>query len=569
MRRGVSQRRAFRRLRWRLTLNYLRSLWREHPLRLVTPAATTLALAGIVFGFSLVGFRELESHRETFAGTLVSGLFDVLFSALAGMLLLSTGVILYANLFTSPEARFLLATPATATGIFAAGFRSAAAFSSFGFLVLGFPILVAYGLVARVAPSYLALLPLFLAGFSLFPAALSSIICLLLMSLHPHHRRTLLLLSGLILLALIGFWLHRVGVSTRQAIAAANPEATRSLAGHFSLASHPWLPGRWMTDGLLAAAQGELAPSLQRLVLLWGVGLMTYQLAVALSARLYRHAFDKACGGSPRRRRVGGHVLDRLMEGLVAYLDKPTRLLVVKDFRTFRRDPTQWVLLVGFVLMLAMGIVNFRSFTTHSPASRDLALVGLANLAGTAVLICAGLSRFVFPLISLEGRRFWILGLLPMARRQILAGKFAFAATGSALTGLVIVLGSELLLGLPAASVAVHATTIATLAIGLSGLNVGLGACLANYRETDPSKIVVGPSGTVNMVLGMLYLTITLAIMAGPLHAASMLLHDNSTTHPTLPAWVFFGIPIGLALSTAAAWIPLRLGRHALEQSEF
>ena len=39
--------------------------------------------------------------------------------------------------------------------------------------------------------------------------------------------------------------------------------------------------------------------------------------------------------------------------------------------------------------------------------------VALINLAGVSVLLCAGLSRFVFPLISLEGRKFWILGLLP------------------------------------------------------------------------------------------------------------------------------------------------------------
>ena len=35
------------------------------------------------------------------------------------------------------------------------------------------------------------------------------------------------------------------------------------------------------------------------------------------------------------------------MGGLVFYLDQPTRMLVVKDFRTFRRDPTQWVLLAS------------------------------------------------------------------------------------------------------------------------------------------------------------------------------------------------------------------------------
>lgn len=564
-----SQVRAFRKLRQRQLRNHLRSLWNEHPLRLATPIATTTVLALIVFGLSLRGFQELERYRGAFSGTIISGLFDVLFSSLWGMLLLSTGIILYASLFTSPEAGFLLTTPARAGRIFSSRFQSAAAFSSFGFLVLGFPLLVAYGWVARVSPLYLALLPVFLTGFSLLPAALSSIACLLLMRLRPRHRRTTLLLLGAVLLAVVGFWLHRVGLSTRQLIAGANPDALRSLSAQFSLASNPWLPGRWMTDGLLAAARGEAATSFRSLGLLWGVGLAVYLLAVQLSARVYRPAYDRSSGGSRRQRRFDGHFLDRLMEGLVGYLDKPTRMLVIKDFRSFRRDPSQWVLLVLFALMLALGAGNFRSFSTRAPEGIDLSLIGLANLAGTAVLLCAGLSRFIFPLVSLEGRRFWILGLMPIGRRQILTGKFAFATTCSVLVGTAIVIGSEWLLGLPPAAIVIHSVTIASLAFGLSGLNVGLGACLANYRETDPSKIVVGPNGTINMVIGLLFLILTLIIMAGPLHAAAMLQHWNKSETATAPLWVYAGLPVGLVVSALAAWIPLRLGRRALEHAEF
>ncbi|MFN0128080.1 MAG: putative ABC transporter permease subunit [Verrucomicrobiales bacterium] len=566
---GHPETRAFRRLRWRQALNHVRSLWQEHPLRLATPVASTTVLALMVFGFSWAGFREIERHRATFAGSLIASLFDVLFSALGAMLLISTGIILYASLFTSAEARFLLSTPAAAWRIFATKFQSAAAFSSFGFIVLGFPILVAYGLVAQVSLWYLFLLPVFLVGFSLLPAALSSIACLLLMRLPRRHRAMTLGVLGSVLMIVVGVWLHRVGTSTRQAIAAANPDAVRAVIGHFSLTSHPMQPGRWMTAGLLAAARGEIGPSLRWLALLWGAGLAAYGLALHLSARTYRAAYHETAGGGRRRGRLGGHWLDRIMGMLVRYLDRPTRLLVVKDFRSFRRDPSQWALLVVFALMLALGAGNLRSFTTRIPDGFDLSLIGLAQLAGTAVLLCAGLSRFIFPLVSLEGRRFWILGLMPIGRRQILAGKFAFAATCSTLAGLVIVVGSELLLGLPGPTVFVHAITIASVAIGLSGLNVGLGACLANFRETDASRIVVGPNGTINMVIGLLFLTVATVVMAGPLHAAFMLDHRTPSDSLIPPPWIYAGLPIGLTLSAGAAWIPLRLGRRALEQAEF
>lgn len=564
-----SSSRAFRRLRWRQARNHVRALWQEHPLRLATPIATTTVLALMVFALSLAGFRELERHRNALAGGIISGLFDVLFSALGGMLLLSTGIILYASLFTSPEARYLLATPATAARIFATKFQSAAAFSSFGFLVLGFPILIAYGLVAHVSGWYLALLPVFLAGFALLPAALSSIVCLLLMRMPWRPRMTVLTVLGVVLILVSALWLQGIGSSTKQALSAAHPEAVRSLATHFSLASNPWLPGRWMSDGLLAAARGDVWSSVRALARLWAVGLVVYGVAVGLAGRHYRPAYDQAAaGGSRSRRRFGGHGLDRVMEVLVGYLDRPTRLLVVKDFRSFRRDPSQWALLVAFGLLLALGAGNFRSFA-RSPEGLDLSIIGMANLAGTAVLLCAGLSRFIFPLVSLEGRRFWILGLMPIGRRRILTGKFALAATASALAGLVIVAGTEFLLRLPPSTIALHSLTIVALAVGLSGLNVGLGACLANFRETDPSKIVVGPNGTINMVLGLLFLMLTLLVMAGPLQVDALIKHAHKSTDTTTPAWVYAGLPLGLLLTVLAAWIPLRLGRHALEQAEF
>jgi ABC-2 type transport system permease protein len=178
------------------------------------------------------------------------------------------------------------------------------------------------------------------------------------------------------------------------------------------------------------------------------------------------------------------------------------------------------------------------------------------------------LSRFIFPLISLEGRKFWVLGLVPLRREQIVLGKFAFAATGSVLVAEVLILTSDLLLGLPWQAVAVHAATVAVAAIGLSALNVGLGAVMPNFRETDPSKIVVGFGGTVNMVVGLLYLLIVVSAMAVPVHVAG-LARGLGGGDSSLPAWVFAGVPIGAIIGLVAVILPLRAGARALRATEF
>jgi ABC-2 type transport system permease protein len=258
------------------------------------------------------------------------------------------------------------------------------------------------------------------------------------------------------------------------------------------------------------------------------------------------------------------------MESLVFYLDKPTRILVVKDFRTFRRDPTQWVLLVIFGGLMMLGGMNFRQYYRADLAAIDRYIVSLVNVTGTAVLLCAGLSRFIYPLISLEGRKFWILGLMPVSREQILFGKFAFAATGSVLIATGMIVASDILLGLPGVAIAVHALTGVVVALGLSGLNVGLGAYMPNFRETDPSKIVVGFGGTVNMVIGLGFLMLVVAQMAAPLYVSELLRRVNGQTLGEFPPlWAFAGIPTGVALGAAAVVLPLRAGARALKATEF
>ena len=102
-------------------------------------------------------------------------LFDFLFLALAVLLIFSGGIILYSSLFASPETAFLLGTPARADQVFAYKFQAAVAFSSWAFLLLGLPILIAYGLVFGVPWCYYALLPVFFVGFLLLPGSVGAL----------------------------------------------------------------------------------------------------------------------------------------------------------------------------------------------------------------------------------------------------------------------------------------------------------------------------------------------------------------------------------------------------------
>src|SRR5947208_3233027 len=102
-----------------------------------------------------------------------------------------------------------------------------------------------------------------------------------------------------------------------------------------------------------------------------------------------------------------------------------------------------------------------------------------------------------------------------------------------------------------AAAIVVHLLTLLLLGVGLSGLSVGISAWLPNFRETDPSKIVLGFGGTVNMLVSLGYLVVVIAAACGPFHAASAQVAFGDGTGP-LPGWAFAGLPVAVALAANA-----------------
>ena len=557
----------FRRLRARLFRNGLRVALENGRVRLVTMVATSAVVAAFTFAVSLYLFNELAANKIPFKGAIVEALFDLLFFTLGTMLIFSTGIILYASLFTSPEARFLLCSPARADQIFATKFQAAVAFSSWGFVILGVPIFVGYGLVSGVPWYFYALLPLYLLGYVLLPGSASAAGCLLLVRYMPRNRKQFFALVGLVVAAGVIFWLSRVAVGFKNSVAT-NGRELDDLIGQFDLLRSGVAPSHWMTRGVMAAARGDLAGALLPLAQVWSNGLVTFLLAAWVARRVYRPAYDRLSAFGRAKKVYGASPLDRLMEALVFYLDKRTRVLVVKDFRTFRRDPTQWVVLTLFGGLMLFGASNFRQYYAADLAILDKYAISLTNLCGTATLLCAGLSRFVFPLISLEGRKFWILGLTPVSRDQILRGKFAFAATGSLVIAEGLILVSDALLSVPWEGLLLHAVAVAVVAVGLSALNVGLGAYLPTFRETDPSKIVVGFGGTVNMMLGLTFLVAVIGVMVVPFHVAQLAKGASGGAVHVNP-WVYAGIPAGLILGALAVVLPLRAGARSLREMEF
>jgi len=576
---GEAEARVFWKLRRRMLLTSLKQAvagggW----LRFALVAVLSSILWAGLFGLFAEGFQFVQV-TITIADThdkLVGGIFAMFFAALMLMLIFSTGIILYGSLFHSAEAAFLMTNPVRAERIFVHKFQEALLLSSWGFILMGSPMLVAYGVVSGSPWYYYAvLLPLMIA-FVYVPASLGAVVCLTLARLVPGNRVRVILLPMAAVLGLI-VWFGW-SLTTGQESDLMTPNWFREIIGRLEFAQHLLLPSWWLSAGLLEAARGVWSESIMFLTTLVANALFFRQIAIAVATRFYRPAYSSVRGKNTRGRRKHMSWIDRMAMAGMIFLPKPMRLLVVKDLRLFRRDPVQWSQFLIFFGLLAMYFFNIREFTYSMQYSVWVNMISFLNLAVVGLLLSTFTTRFVFPLISLEGRYFWILGLLPLRRRTILWSKFLFAAGGSIVPCSALILLSDLMLRVSTDVLISHQFTCLLLAVGLSGIAVGLGARLPSMRETSPSRIAAGFGGTLNLVLSTLYIIAVVLLTAVPCHfslmaeknqVASKWIAQSPTVQAWVQSWLIFGTFASMAMALLVTAIPMFVGFRAFRRMEF
>ncbi len=568
--RGDAPARAFRHLRLRLVRNQLADLLGGSRLRVATIAFCCVCFWVGLFILFLDAFRFVDQYFRVY-NEIVEYLFSTFFLSLMVMLVFSTGIILYAGLFQSREAAFLLTTPASADRVFAFKFAEAMAYSSGGFLLLGSPLMLAYGLTARAPWTFYALCVGYLPTFVMIPGALGAVAALLLANFLPRQRKSILVVTLGLTLAVGATLAYRI---VRVPVDSLARDGLNILLGQLAFTRNPFLPSRWMARGLLDAARGDRVGGVfYFLVLLANAG-FAYLVAAVLARDLYRQGYSRVQGGRAARRRVGWYGPDALFHRVFGFLPRTVRLLILKDLRTFRRDPTQWSQFLIFFGLLAFYFVNIRrlGYNVESPYFRNL--LSFLNLAVTALILSTFTSRFIFPLLSLEGRNFWVLGLLPLRRDAILWGKFAFAAGIALVATEFLVILSDLMLKVAPLMLALHAGMVAVLCLGLSGISVGLGARLPDLKEDDPSKIAVGFGGTLNLLVSLVFVFLVVFSLAVPCHLYFASIDVAADGGPSInlfqfKSWMSLAIVGCLILGVAATLIPLKIGMSAFRRMEF
>ncbi len=570
--------RAFWRMRWRIAKTRLKQILQQARFRATLVVVLSLLLwCGLLvlflngFGFLHTAIPHSETHDE-----MVHGLFGMFFAALMVMLAFSAGIIMYGSLFRSPEIAFLLTIPARTERIFLHKFQDAVLLSSWGFILLGSPVILAYGLTADAPWYYYLMMFPFVLSFVYIPAAIGAVICMLIMYFMPAKRRLVVYIIGGLLLA-AAYWLAwSILKGPDSNLLASN--WFQEILGRLQFTERRLLPSWWLSSGLLEAGHDSWSESLMFLALMFSNALFFRQLAMFTAVRIYRKAYSSLSGSSAKNRRGRTALIDRMLLTATRFFPLPMRLLMVKDLRLFRRDPMQWSQFLIFFGLLVLYFFNVRRFNYDLYYIGWVNMVSFLNLSVVGLLMSTFTTRFIYPMLSLEGRRFWLLGLLPVRRETILWSKFLFAAGTAILPCSILILLSDVMLDISLLVILSHQLTCLILCTGLAGIAVGMGARLPNIHETSPSRIAAGFGGTLCLVISTLYILAVVLLTALPTHfliaAGSIYVgqtafeRDGAVLH-WLRLWMLGGTLGSIVLGILATFLPLVMGIRAFKRMEF
>jgi ABC-2 type transport system permease protein len=575
----------FWKLRARETRSQLKNLFTNSRMRTSLVISLSIFFWAGLFSLFYLGFSFVVSNvgmpGATYHAQTVQFVFTLFFMSLQVMLIFSAGIILYGGLYASNETALLMTLPVRDSRLVFYRFQEALFFSSWGFFLLASPMMIAYGLVVNAPWYYYAYLPALMIAFAYIPCALGGIACLVLISRVPHLRRIIVGAIALVVMAITysSIW-NALDIENADLLGTAWFKQTFR---RFEFTRGEWLPSTWLSNGLLEAARrqsvdlGDLPwfQSGKYLVVLVSNALFLHVLLLWVGGLIFRDSYHGLYARQARETHATMFWIDRVFEKLMFFLPRKMQLLIIKDIRLFRRDPVQWsqfIIFFGLLMLYFANIDRFRQHRADLSIMTWVNIVSFLNLAVVGLILSTFTTRFIYPLISLEGRRFWILGRLPVDRDTILWGKFFFATCGSWLPCAVLVLASDLLLDVSFLVMAVHQFISVLLCIGLSGMAVGLGAIMPDFREQSPSKIAAGFGGTLNLVLSAIYILLVVLMTALPCHFY-LLTSDTDLQsqigHPrNLKAFVGLGLIGVLVLATLVTWIPLRSGLKAFRNLE-
>lgn len=545
------------RVRGRLVHNRTTQALREAPIRLTA----AILLVGLIwmglYGLFHLVFRQL-SRTPLEATVAIPLVFNFFFIAMLALLAFSNAIIAYGSMFAKQEPAYLLTLPLSTLDVVSIKYLESLALASWSVILLGLPLMFS---MARTVdhPAFYVLFIAFFIAFLPIPGALGMLLAWAVARYFP-RRWTKAATFTLIILLVI--WIASVLRSLRIGETAAEVWL-RAFLSRMGFVQSALLPNNWVASGIDHAMHGNFNESIRYLGVVLANAFFLSWLAVRVVSRHFEIAYDRATAGKAGPARLAAEASGGLAGLVFFYLDRPLRLVAAKDLRTFLRDPAQWSQLTILFGLLVLYLTNMPTLRLEFSASGWFLVIPFLNLCAVSLILATFTCRFVFPLISLEGQKLWLMGVLPMRRGRILKAKFAFSMTVTLLVAFGSMSLAAYMLHLDKVWTIIHLAVTFGVCFGLCGFSVGIGARVPLFGQTNVARIANGLGGTLNLLASVALVTVLL-VGVGIATWRSRALPSN--TLPDMISLVSCGFSIMAGVTAGIG--ALRLGAQHFDRVE-
>jgi ABC-2 type transport system permease protein len=549
--------------------SFLRNLNSEKVIKIIVG----LFVVSCFFFGSLFFFYRIFDYLSSLADIgdlLMNKIISLGFLAIFIMLIISNIVTSISTLYKSRETSFLLSTPASHFDVFSVKFIDNIFFSTWAVLLMGLPLIFAYGLVRGfefwhyIFMMFCALLP-----YVIIPACIGVAFSMIMFSVSKHisPRGLMLSFGSLIVLTVVIYF--KFGQPSSMALNTVSDwRVLNRFLGSMGATSFPFLPSYWMSEMMRSITDGIGRDILVNMLALVSTMFLFINMVFAAGRKYYFSSWLASNDHvGPKIKVKSKRANNSSFFKFPNWLKSDFRAVLAKDLKLVTREPAQWAQFTVLLALLAIYLLNLKYFPTDIKDSYWKTIIGFANFAFSGFILATLSVRFVFPNISLEGRAFWAVISSPMPLTRFFWVKFWSAFLTFVMISEVLAFVSNIMLGLRGVLMILTFVSVLMMSISLTSLSVGLGAVYPRFEERNPGKIASSIGGMITTVIGLIYVGLMVVITAMPAHKYSLHKMDPTLPFPRFEVLLALGLMLFLNLLTII--LSLSFGIRSLGKRDF
>lgn len=518
----------------------------------------TIIMGMLIGGYRLLLLGATFLLKQGEIGVLLLDRFFYLgWSIIFYLLILSNILTALSTLYRSPEVTFFMTNPIPHVRLFRAKLVENLIYSSWAILILGIPLSVVYGQVKSLSFAKTALfLPLGLIPFLLIAAAIGMSIIMVVVRLSKYFRmRSIFLVLILLFTGLFYLYFKFSQQETVLVGVSGNFRTLSRYMGNLAANPFPYIPSYWLSEMIIDFGQKDWPGLFYFVGLIITSSLVAFEIAGWIASKYYYTSFQVLEGSNTPRKRLSFPSIQE--SPIVSFLPAQYRALVVKDILQFVRTPQQWIQFLMFGFFIAIYLINLSRADIKMVRLDPFwqTLIYIFNFGFSGFTLAALTSRFVYPLISLEGPGLWIMLSSPMELSKLFRVKFWMSFFIFFTLAEIVAAVGNYYLGQDPIMMTISTLFLLVMSLGLVSLSLGLGAVFPQFDEPNPMRITSGAGGIITVLTSLVYV----AIMVGAMIYVFRLWEVGKWS--LYLGWVLAGVAV---LNSLVIFLPLWWGKRVL-----